>query len=86
VNAFTVDNNGRYPDSLERLVEKDENGLSYLDRDNVPLDPWGNEYQYEPPGSGSASFRVFTLGADGTQGGDGKDRDFSNIDIKNGDI
>jgi hypothetical protein len=29
---------------------------------------------------------VFTLGADGTQGGDGKDRDFSNIDIKNGDI
>ena len=63
LDSYVVENNGRYPDSLESLVEKDDQGRSYLKRDTVPLDPWGNEYGYEPPGGGSVNPRIYTLGA-----------------------
>ena len=71
---------------LEALVTPDENSNTYLDRETVPADPWGNEYGYEPPGAGNNKPRVFTYGADGVPGGEGKDRDFDNAAIKNGEI
>ena len=37
-------NNGEVPDSLERLVQKDDKGVTYLNATAVPKDPWGNEY------------------------------------------
>ncbi len=86
LNSFAVENGGRFPDSLEALVTPDENGNSYLDRETVPKDPWGNEYIYEPPGPGQAKPIVRTYGADGAPGGEDKDRDFDNVMIKNGDV
>jgi len=86
LSQYAVENNGRYPDSLESLVTPDENGYTFLDRETVPLDPWKNEYQYEPPGPGNPKPRVWTFGADGVQGGEGKDRDMDNIMIKNNEI
>ncbi len=71
-------NNQRYPDSLEELVIPDENGNRYLKQRSVPTDPWGNEYQYEPPYGGESTPRVFTLGADNAPGGDGENEDLSN--------
>ena len=86
LNTYAVENGGRFPQNLEALVTPDENGQTYLDRESVPKDPWGNEYIYEPPGPGQVKPVVKTYGADGVQGGEAKDRDFDNIMIKAGEI
>ncbi len=83
VNEYYLNNNGRFPDSLESLVIEDANGDKILDRDTVPKDPWGNEYVYELNGN---SFTVSSYGADGQPGGEGKDRDIDNNMIKNGEV
>lgn len=72
-------NNSHYPDSLQELVDKDENGERYLEQLSVPKDPWGFEYLYELPGPGESDPRVFTLGADNLPGGEGEDADISNL-------
>ena len=41
----------------------------------VPLDPWGNPYQYRPPESGGQPFTLISLGGDGKPGGSGTDQD-----------
>jgi general secretion pathway protein G len=46
----------------------------YLDED-VPLDPWGNPYQYSPEASGTQLYSLYSLGADGKPGGEGFDAD-----------
>ncbi|MCG5500817.1 type II secretion system major pseudopilin GspG [Ectothiorhodospira lacustris] len=46
----------------------------YLD-DPLPLDPWGNPYQYSLPGAGGRPFALYSLGADGRPGGEGDDAD-----------
>lgn len=46
----------------------------YLD-EPVPIDPWGNAYQYSIPGRESMPFALFSLGADGARGGEGNDAD-----------
>ncbi len=53
----------RYPDRLEELAGDDLNGQPYLDGGKVPLDPWGNEFEYsvEPDGS----ILIVSLGTDG---------------------
>jgi len=84
-DIYAIENGGRHPDSLEELITPGESGVTYLDRETVPQDPWGYEYGYEPP-DGSIGPRVFTLGADGAPGGNGKDRDFDNFAIKNNEI
>jgi len=40
----------------------------YLD-EAVPLDPWGNPYQYEVPGAEDQPFALYSLGGDGQLGG-----------------
>jgi general secretion pathway protein G len=46
----------------------------YLD-ETLPLDPWGNPYQYSLPGSNSQPFALYSFGADGKKGGEGLDAD-----------
>ena len=86
LDQFAIENNGRYPDSLDELVTPDEQGVAYLDGDAAPTDPWGYEYGYEPPEGSTGKPRVYTLGADGSPGGEGKDSDFDNFMIKNKEI
>ncbi|MEP1520425.1 type II secretion system major pseudopilin GspG [Ascidiaceihabitans sp.] len=45
----------------------------YMDR--LPVDPWGQPYQYLTPGVFSKDFDVFSYGADGVEGGSGADAD-----------
>ena len=45
---------------------------------SLPLDPWGNEYIYENPPRKSKKFDLYTLGADGMEGGSGEDTDIGN--------
>ena len=46
----------------------------YLDED-VPLDPWGSDYQYTVPGQNGRPFALYSFGADGKPGGTGNDAD-----------
>ncbi len=83
VNDYAIQNNGRYPESLEALVTPDANGHTYLDQETVPVDPWKNPYVYEPPGPGQPKPRVISYGKDGIPGGEGDDADIDNFSIKN---
>jgi general secretion pathway protein G len=42
----------------------------------VPKDPWGNDYQYRAPGQ-NGPFDIWSLGADGQEGGDGESQDIT---------
>ncbi len=51
----------------------------YLKGGRVPLDPWGNPYQYESPGQHNRqSFDLWSWGADGSVGGEGVEADLGN--------
>jgi general secretion pathway protein G len=83
VTTYALENNGKYPDSLDILVTPDENGNTYLaSRNTVPLDPWKNAYVYEPPGGGRP-FRIISFGKDGQPGGEGEDADIDNVTMVN---
>ena len=43
----------------------------------LPKDPWGRDYLYAFPGQHGA-YDIYTLGADGKQGGEGADADIGN--------
>jgi general secretion pathway protein G len=63
----------RMPARLERAERYRAGG--YIRR--LPLDPWGNPYQYVYPGRHS-TYDVYSLGADGREGGEGNDADIGN--------
>ena len=82
LNLYKLDN-GVYPTTeqgLEALVKKpDTTPLAlkwkdggYLSR--IPQDPWGRPYRYLSPGE-HGDFDVYSFGADGEPGGEGKDAD-----------
>ena len=68
---------GKYPATLEALRTNhgDTNKWDgpYLPK-AVPKDPWGNPYEYGVPGE-HGDFEIISLGADGSPGGDGEDKD-----------
>ncbi|MGI9257478.1 MAG: type II secretion system major pseudopilin GspG [Gammaproteobacteria bacterium] len=47
---------------------------------SIPIDPWNREYLYEYPGQ-QREFDIYSLGADGTQGGEELDADIGNWTI-----
>lgn len=47
----------------------------------MPLDPWGNEYQYINPAT-NGDFDLFSFGADGRVGGEGNNKDLSIADLR----
>jgi general secretion pathway protein G len=80
LKLYRLDNQ-RYPTSeqgLQALVAKPTTGpippnwKPYLDK--LPRDPWGSPYQYVNPGV-KGEIDVYSLGADGQPGGDGKNAD-----------
>ena len=44
----------------------------------LPEDPWGNPYRYRRQSTHGQPFDVFSLGADGKEGGEGNDADLGN--------
>jgi general secretion pathway protein G len=72
---------GRYPPTeagLDALVKR-PSGIErwngpYLNKSDVPLDPWGRPYLYRYVAE-SRRFHIYTLGADNAEGGDGENRD-----------
>ena len=69
---------GRLPENMDALISKpsgvDRWNGPYLRKLVVPKDPWGNEFIYRVPGE-HGDFDLYSLGADGTEGGEGENRD-----------
>ena len=91
LKLFKLDN-GFYPSTehgIEALVEKPTVGQipqkyreeGYLEQKRIPLDPWGNPYIYISPGV-YGDFDIICYGADGKEGGEGKNADIKNWDIQ----
>jgi len=81
VETFYLDT-GSAPSRLEDLVEEphDANGWNgpYV-KSSLLKDPWGKEYQYRSPGE-HGEFDIYSLGADGQEGGEGKNADITSWD------
>ena len=80
LKLYKLDNQ-RFPTAeqgLDALVRKPTAGVvppnwkPYLDK--LPADPWGRPYQYINPGV-KGEIDIFSLGADGQAGGEGKNAD-----------
>jgi general secretion pathway protein G len=77
----------RYPTSdegLAALIER-PSGLNlwqgpYLTKKTLPKDPWSREYLYRYPSDNGVEFDLFSLGADGSEGGEGDKADINNWD------
>ena len=87
LNMYKLDNFA-YPSTqqgLEALVKKPSgnpqaknwNKDGYLKR--LPVDAWGNPYQYLAPGT-KGPFDLYSFGADGKEGGTDNDADIGNWD------
>ena len=87
LDMYKLDN-GTYPSTqqgLEALVKKPSgnpqaknwNKDAYLKK--LPVDPWGNPYQFLSPGS-KGKIDLYSFGADGKEGGSDYDTDIGNWD------
>lgn len=83
VDAFVLDV-GRPPtaaEGLDALMAAPTEAAAwdgpYIKKKESLTDPWGAPYGYRAPGQHSA-FDIFTLGADGKEGGDGDASDLGN--------
>jgi len=83
---------GFYPDTdqgLEALITKPSTGRipnkyregGYLEQSRIPMDPWGGPYVYVSPGI-HGDFDIISRGADGKEGGSGKDADITSWDMQ----
>ncbi|MBP5251018.1 MAG: type II secretion system major pseudopilin GspG [Treponema sp.] len=88
LDSYYLDN-GFYPSEsqgLEALWEK-PSGSPFPKNWNGPYvskkitsDPWGNSFLYRTGGRNGNSFSVISLGRNGTEGGEGYDKDISSED------
>lgn len=73
---------GRYPSTAEGLAALAQDpGMQnwsgpYLDKLTLPKDPWGRDYEYRAPGQ-YGDFDLFSLGADGVEGGEEENADIT---------
>jgi general secretion pathway protein G len=83
---------GNFPDTeqgLQALVTKPTTGKipnnykaeGYLENKNLPKDPWGTDYVYLSPGE-HGDYDLYSFGADGVRGGEGKNADIENWSMK----
>jgi general secretion pathway protein G len=83
LDLFYLDT-GRYPTKSEglgvlitRAPSVDHWNGPYLQQSSLPLDPWGNPYEYIVPGD-KKPYQIVSLGSDGKQGGDSDASDITN--------
>ncbi len=92
LDGFKLDN-GFYPmtdQGLEALIKKPESGRvpekwregGYLKPARIPKDPWGKAYVYFSPGGEGREYDIISYGADGEQGGEGKNADIESWKIE----
>ncbi|MBI2346014.1 MAG: type II secretion system protein GspG [Deltaproteobacteria bacterium] len=72
--------NGSLPPSDQGLKVLIEGG--YLNKRDVPKDPWKHEYVYVVPGPSNLPFDIVSYGADGQEGGEEKNQDIKLSEIE----
>lgn len=94
LKLFKIDN-GFYPTTeqgLDALINKPGTGREakkyreggYLEKRELPADPWGNPYFYVSPGL-HGDYDIISFGADGTEGGTSKaDKDIMSWSLDQG--
>ena len=78
VESFYLDT-GSTPEGLEELVNEPGNVVGWNGpyiKSSILKDPWGREYQFRSPGQ-HGDFDIYSFGADGQQGGEGKNADIT---------
>ena len=86
-----LENNPAYPPTkpgLQRLLSpntatRTAHASPYIE--SIPVDPWGRPYHYEKPRQlhGTTSkYKLYTLGKNGVEGGQGENADISNLHLK----
>ena len=76
LTAFDIDN-GRFPttsEGLQALIARPAdlpNWQKTLDKNTLPLDPWGHPYIYRCPGNNGNDFDLLSGGPDGQEGSAG---------------
>ncbi len=89
LDIYKLDNH-QYPSTdqgLEALVKKPSgfpepknwNPEGYLKK--LPMDPWGNPYQYLSPGQEGRPYDLYSHGSDGQEGGDNFAADIGSWDL-----
>ena len=72
LDLYAAKNKGKYPSTSEGL----SSAAKYFPDGTVPVDSWGNEFQYFSPGThGDAKYEIMSLGKDGQEGGTDADAD-----------
>lgn len=66
---------GKLPETLEDLKKPIKGYPNGVVEEEIPQDPWGNDYDYQRAEGG---YELRSLGADGAEGGEGDDEDISN--------
>ncbi len=63
---------GQYPSVLKDLVKQPTDEIvakkwqgPYIKRKDIPLDPWGNKYQYQPTPDAQNPYELYTRGSKG---------------------
>jgi general secretion pathway protein G len=90
LKLFKIDN-GFYPSTeqgLDALVSRPTTGREpakyreggYLEKKDIPKDPWGSPYLYVSPGL-HGDYDIISYGAEGTEGGEGVNADITNWTI-----
>lgn len=54
----------------------------YLKKNAVPMDPWGKPYQYKCCPGDHGDYDIWSLGADGSPGGDGENTDVTSWETR----
>lgn len=84
--------NGVYPSTEQGLsslvtiptvgqIPKSYKDGGYLESKQVPKDGWGNEYLFVSPGD-HGDYDLYSFGADGAKGGEGKNADICSWELK----
>lgn len=79
--------NGNYPTTEQGLtalvakptvgtIPKNYKSEGYIESKKIPKDPWGSDYVYLSPGE-HGDFDIYSFGADGAKGGEGKGADIT---------
>jgi general secretion pathway protein G len=91
LKLFRIDN-GFYPSTdqgLETLIERPTTGKEpkryreggYLEKKEIPDDPWGSPYIYISPGL-QGDYDIICYGADGEEGGEGVNADITSWTVE----
>ncbi len=91
LDVFRLDN-FKYPTTdqgLEALVRQPPDPTlrnwkpgGYLRNQRVMKDPWGYEYHYIQPGTQGGEYDLYSLGADGQEGGEAVNADIANWNLE----